>query len=137
MRSDLAPIAAQGGSYGLFDAAIILLREGLEALLVVAALVPSSSGLTTATRRAGSGPAAGRAWWPAWRLAIVVNIVFGAPRPGSNRELLEGITGLFAAVMLVYMSYWLHSKASLAPGSATSATRAPPHWPATACSRWR
>ncbi|WJH35974.1 FTR1 family protein [Paenibacillus sp. CC-CFT747] len=28
--------------------------------------------------------------------------------------MIGGYTGLFAAVMLIYMSYWLHSKASLA-----------------------
>src|SRR5205823_9814586 len=39
MRDRLEPIAASGTSYGVFDAFIIMLREGLEALLVVGALV--------------------------------------------------------------------------------------------------
>ncbi len=32
---------------------------------------------------------------------------------GASRELVEGLTGLVAAVMLLYVSYWLHSKSSL------------------------
>ena len=39
MRSDLEPMVREPARYGVGDAAIILLREGLEALLVVAALV--------------------------------------------------------------------------------------------------
>jgi high-affinity iron transporter len=31
---------------------------------------------------------------------------------GAHREITEGITGLIAAVMLVYVGYWLHSKSS-------------------------
>src|SRR5262249_9538567 len=31
----------------------------------------------------------------------------------ANRELLEGVIGLFAATMLIYVSYWLHSKSSI------------------------
>src|SRR5262249_47949903 len=32
---------------------------------------------------------------------------------GEHRELLEGITGLIAAAMLLYVTYWLHSQTSL------------------------
>ena len=46
-------------------------------------------------------------------VALALNMVFAQTGSGANRELLEGVTGLLAAAMLVSMSYWLHSKASL------------------------
>jgi len=45
-------------------------------------------------------------------IAIVVNIAF-AKAGGSSRELLEGITGLVAAAMLIWMMFWLHGKANV------------------------
>jgi len=90
MRSDLAPIARTGGSYGLFDAAIILLREGSRRCWWWRRWWPSSSGLTTATRaldlgrqRGGRGGQRGGSDRREHRV--------GAPAAGSNRELLEGI----------------------------------------------
>jgi high-affinity iron transporter len=99
--------------YGIFDAAIILLREGLEALLVMVAL-------SAFLKKAGN--AAGQRWlWTGAFAGVLVSIAlgvaiqafFGAVINPSNRELLEGVIGLFAAAMLIYVSYWLHSKASL------------------------
>ncbi|MBI4491677.1 MAG: FTR1 family protein [Chloroflexi bacterium] len=113
MKADLAPFAEAEARYGVFDAAIILLREGLEALLVVAALLAflrkTNHGDKTRWIWAGSG--AGIA--ASLVVAFVVNLVFSQASAGANRELLEGLTGLVAAAMLVYVSYWLHSKASL------------------------
>jgi high-affinity iron transporter len=99
--------------YGIFDATIILLREGLEALLVMVAL-------SAFLKKAGN--AAGQRWlWTGAVAGVLVSIglglaiqaFFGAVINPSNRELMEGVIGLFAAAMLVYVSYWLHSKASL------------------------
>ena len=99
--------------YGIFDATVILLREGLEALLVMVAL-------SAFLKKAGN--AAGQRWlWTGAFAGVLVSIglglaiqaFFGAVINPSNRELMEGVIGLFAAAMLVYVSYWLHSKASL------------------------
>jgi high-affinity iron transporter len=43
----------------------------------------------------------------------VLQAIFSRVTAGANRELIEGITGLVAAALLFYVSYWLHSKASL------------------------
>lgn len=111
LKGELAPYI-DASSYGVFDAAIILLREGLEALLVVAALlaflVKTGNGAKAVWVWAGG--AAGVAL--SIVVAVIVNVVF-AQTGGANREVVEGVIGLFAAVMLVYMSYWLHSKSSL------------------------
>jgi high-affinity iron transporter len=46
-------------------------------------------------------------------LGVGIQVFFGAIINPSNREIMEGIIGLFAAAMLIYVSYWLHSKACL------------------------
>jgi high-affinity iron transporter len=103
----------QPTSYGIFDAAIILLREGLEALLVIVAL---SAFLKKSGNRAGegwlwSGAAAGLLL--SIMLGVGIQAFFGAIINPANREIMEGLIGLVAAAMLIYVSYWLHSKASL------------------------
>jgi len=110
MQTRLAPYAQQV-RYGAFDAAIILLREGFEALLVFGALLAF-------LKRSGNGDKQGWIWAGGGAglglsvvIAVVVNLAF-ARAGGSNRELLEGVTGLVAAGMLLWMMFWLHSKSS-------------------------
>jgi len=92
------------------SALFILLREGLEALLVVAAIVAF---LTKANRRDAL------VWVHAgWIAAVALGVVTWAVASyviaisGAHREITEGVTGLIAAAMLVYVGYWLHSKSS-------------------------
>jgi high-affinity iron transporter len=112
MRTELAPFSA-GQTYTWFDAAAIILREGLEALLVIVALLAFLS---------KSGNADKRGWiWAGGALGVLASIgaafilqaIFNSVSAGANRELIEGVTGLIAAALLFYVSYWLHSKASL------------------------
>ncbi|MEB2346354.1 MAG: FTR1 family protein [Deltaproteobacteria bacterium] len=103
-------LAAGGlGTGATFVASLtILTREGLEALLVVVAIVGV---LVRAGRRdalpwvhAGwiAALAAGAAtWWAADRLVEV---------SGARREVVEGVSALLAAAILFYVSYWLLSK---------------------------
>jgi high-affinity iron transporter len=113
MRERLAPLIAVGGSYGVFDAFVIMLREGLEALLVIGAL-------TAFLRRSGNADKQSWIWGGAGigvvlsvGLAIVLQQVFQRAGAGLGSELVEGSVGLIAAAMLFYVSYWLHSKARL------------------------
>ncbi|MFN8459269.1 MAG: FTR1 family protein [Anaerolineae bacterium] len=100
-------------TYTAFDAAAIILREGLEALLVMVALLAFLN---------RSGNSNKRHWiWLGGGLGVVASIlagfalqaIFSHAAAGQNREVVEGITGLVAAGMLFYVSYWLHSKSSL------------------------
>jgi high-affinity iron transporter len=113
MVQQLSPLATKTG-YTVFDAAMVPIREGLEALLVVAALL-------TVVRKSESR--AGRTW--VWLgvsigllvsavLAVLVKWVFSSGAFGQNNFLIAGWTGVIAAAMLVYMSYWLHSKSQIA-----------------------
>ncbi|HEY8492881.1 MAG TPA: cytochrome c/FTR1 family iron permease [Myxococcota bacterium] len=86
----------------------ILVREGLEAVLLVMAIV----GVLGRTGRRDALPwvhagwigalAAGAAtWWAAGRLVEI---------SGARREVVEGVSALLAAAILFYVSYWLVSK---------------------------
>lgn len=112
MRAHLQPYAASDLHYGTYDALIIILREGLEALLVVAALIAflKRSGNSDKTRWVWGGGGAGVL--ASIIVAVIINLAV-SQAAGSNRELVEGFTGLIAAVMLVYVSVWLHSKSHL------------------------
>ena len=112
MRAALAPLAGEQ-AYTAFDAGLIILREGLEALLVIVALLAF-------LRRSGNQDK--RGWiWAGGALGVLASIVtavilqtiFSSVSAGVNREVIEGVTGLVAAALLFYVSYWLHSKASL------------------------
>lgn len=87
---------------------LILFREGVEAMLVVAALVAY-------LRRSGYADKV-RVIWQAvgWALLASVGaawVLHGALQAsGASREALEGLTMLLAAGVLVYVSYWLTSK---------------------------
>jgi len=86
----------------------ILLREGLEALLIVIAMLAflRKAGRTEAMPYVHAGWAgallAGGATWAAatWLVGI----------SGASRELTEGFAALFAAVVLVWVGIWMHGK---------------------------
>lgn len=99
----LSPTAAAVSAF------VILLREGLEAILVLAAVIAF---LVKAERRdllkyvhAGWIGALflGLATWAVASELVKVS--------GAGRELTEGITALLAAAILLYVGFWLHSKA--------------------------
>ncbi|WP_391201578.1 FTR1 family iron permease [Psychrobacillus sp. L4] len=109
----LTPLANKS-EYTYWDAAMILIREGLEALLVVIALMSFVK---------KSGEARGKGWiWTGVLgglgvsiiLALIVKFVISSGAFGNNNALIAGWTGVFAAVMLLYMSYWLHSQSNIA-----------------------
>ena len=113
MKADLKPYVDKEVRYGVVDAAIILLREGMEALLVVAALLAFLGKTNNADKQAWIWTGCALGVGLSVVIALGINLVFSQAEAGANRELLEGLTGLVAAVMLVYVGYWLHSKSSL------------------------
>ncbi len=113
MLDQLTPITAKT-SYTFWDAAVILLREGLEAILVLAALLAYA-------KRSGSRKAGTWIWSGAFAglllsgiiAAIFVYAFAQMATSGSTRELIEGITGLVAVVLMLSVGNWLHQKANL------------------------
>jgi high-affinity iron transporter len=90
------------------SAFFILVREGLEALLVVAAIIAllKKAGRTEALPWIHAG----------WLGALALGVVtwFAAATliqiSGATRELTEGATALLASLILLYVGFWLHDK---------------------------
>ena len=100
---------AGGGTSTFVGALAILLREGLEALLIVVAMITF---LIRAERRdllrwvhigwVGALVAGVATWWAA---TSFINI------SGAGRELTEGFGSLLAAAILLFVGIWMHGKA--------------------------
>ncbi len=100
----LSPAATLSASF------FILFREGLEALLVVAALL-------TFTRKANAAKATRHIHY-GWIMALVAGgltwyvantlITFS----GASREMTEGFAGVVAALILFYVGFWMHSNSN-------------------------
>jgi high-affinity iron transporter len=113
-KSKLQESAKLLGSDGLsqslsfISALLILLREGLEAILVLAAILAflRNTGQQSAERSVHIG----------WGLAMVAGVFTWAAAAylfdvsGAQRELLEGCTALFAAVMVLWLGVWMHDR---------------------------
>lgn len=93
-------------------ALLILLREGLEALLVVAAIYS----VAVKTRQPQLKRSVHYGWIAALALGALTWVLasFVITISGASRELTEGYTALIAAAMLFYMGFWMHSKTSAA-----------------------
>lgn len=100
---------ANQGGWGIFLASLtIILREGMEALLIVAAITAylvkngHHDKLSLVKSSVGVGLLA----------SVVTAALFQwlFTNSGASREALEGVTMLIAVVVLFFMSYWLLSK---------------------------
>jgi len=100
-ESSMSPAAAFAGSF------IILLREGVEAILVLAAIMAAL--IKTGRREAmkyihfgwsGAVVLGLITWWLADNLITI---------SGASREITEGVAALLAAIILIYVGFWLHN----------------------------
>lgn len=101
----LSPSVAFSGSL------IILLREGLEIILVLAAIIA----YLVRSNRADALKYVHAGWVIAlvagagtWAVSVyVINI------SGATREITEGVTALVAAAILLYVGFWMHRNANM------------------------
>lgn len=102
----------QGGEQGAWVmflySLLIILREGLEALLIVAAIVA----YLVKNNHQDKLPVIKQSVYVALIASVVTAAIFQLlfSNSGASRELLEGFTMIIAVVMLFTMSYWLLSK---------------------------
>jgi high-affinity iron transporter len=93
-------------STAFIQAAVILLREGLEAMLVIAALAgyltKVGGGHRVRALYAGALAAIGASIIAAWLFAVL--------NSGEHSDILEGIIILVAAALMLYVSGWLMVK---------------------------
>jgi high-affinity iron transporter len=91
---------------------IILLREGLEAILIVGALMTFLSKMGAAHRKRDIHVGVGAAVGVSLLTALALETVFQLSP--AHREALEGATMVLATGVLFYVSYWLLSKMEVA-----------------------
>jgi len=104
------PAASPTASF--LSSLIIILREGLEAILVLAAM----AAFLVRTNRRESLPWLHAGWIAALLLGALTWIVSSKliAISGAHREVTEGITALVSAGLLLYVGFWLHSRANAA-----------------------
>ena len=95
---------------------VLMLREGFEAILIVAALMAFLAKAGAVDRRRHVAQGAWAAVAASIVTAVVVELLFEVT-PGQ-REALEGVTMLLATAVLFYVSYWLLSKIEVAKWNA-------------------
>ncbi|MFJ7951662.1 FTR1 family protein [Lysinibacillus sp. NPDC096418] len=100
--------------YTFWDSALILLREGLEALLIILALVSflEMAGQKQMRKWIYVGAAFGILLSAI--AAVLMATIFNSATIDTNREVMEGYVGLLAAAMMIGVGIWLHSKSSVA-----------------------
>jgi len=91
---------------------VILLREGLEAILIIGALMAVLLKTGAALRRRDIHIGVGAAVGASLVTAVLLETLFEVTP--TRREALEGLTMLVATGMLFYVSYWLLSKMEVA-----------------------
>lgn len=109
LAADAILADGSGAAFAAFNAFAIIFREGLEAVLLVGAILAylKASGADPKHRRhvlygVLAAIVASIGTWAAARTLI--------PIGGAQRELIEGVTALLAVVVLVYVSHWLFHK---------------------------
>ncbi len=94
--------------YAFLNSALIILREGLEAALILAAILAMLRvmGANDVVRYVHMGwilaLLAGGLTWLATETVLTLS--------GRHRESMEGFISIFAAVALFYVGYWLHTR---------------------------
>ena len=94
--------------FSFLIAASILLREGLEAVLIIITILSllQSLGAKKAIRWVHGG----------WITALVIGLASWSftgwliSLGSQNREIIEGIGSVVAVIILVYVGFWLHNK---------------------------
>ncbi len=99
--------------YTVWDAGLILLREGMEALLILAALL-------AALRKAGTNSGARWVWAGAGTgvlasaiVAVILVSAISAATAGTARETMEGFVGLASVAIMLTVGAWLHTRSNL------------------------
>jgi high-affinity iron transporter len=109
LHETVLPLASER-HVGVFSTAAIILREGAEALVVLAAIAAFLGRL--------GAPEKARAIWLGGALGLAASLLgggllirfFTGVAAGENREVVEGVSSLVAAALLVLVGHWLHEK---------------------------
>ncbi|WP_226584639.1 FTR1 family iron permease [Halobacillus litoralis] len=112
MKKDLEPFSGES-SYSAWDAFFILLREGMEAILIIATLLAYLRRTGNEHQRVWVWSGFGAGLSLSTGLAILLTMVFAGLQSGTNREIIEGVTGIVAVIMMLSVGAWLHKQSNI------------------------
>lgn len=101
-------------SFSFWDSALILLREGLEALLIIMALLTFLTNANQQGMRKWVYVGAGAGITLSIVVAIMMSTVLQSVTIGNDREMMEGYVGLVAAALMIGVGIWMHQKSNVA-----------------------
>lgn len=105
-------LTKQSSNWDLFIyALIIILREGFEALIIVAAVIAYLIKTGNSKHLNIVYSSLGVAVVLSLVTAYAVNLIFGSQMAAQSREILEGVVMLIAVFLLFYVGFWLLSNA--------------------------
>ena len=115
-RAERLVVDKTSGANLFMESFVLMLREGFEAILIVAALMTFLARAGATERRRDVAKGAWAAVGASIVTAVAIEMLFHIT-PGQ-REALEGGTMLVASAVLFYVSYWLLSKIEVAKWNA-------------------
>ena len=112
MLGQIEQLRASAG-YTAWDAGFILLREGMEALLVLAALLALLKKTSAGNAPLWVWAGAGSGLLLSAGFALVLSLLISAAGAAATREVLEGSVGVASVILMMSVGAWLHRRASL------------------------
>ncbi|MFB3161994.1 FTR1 family protein [Neobacillus sp. 179-J 1A1 HS] len=112
LNTKLEPLITKT-NYSFWDSALILLREGLEGLLIIATLLAFLKKMDQSSQQKWIWIGVAGGILASALLAVLINIIFSKITAASSREYIEGIIGILAVVMMISVGAWLHKKSSI------------------------
>lgn len=100
-------------AFGAWDAGFLLFREGLEALLVLAALLAFLTRTQQTRWRPWVWTGAGVGLAGSAGVAVVISVLMTGWIAASAPTLVEGLTGIAAVALMLAVGGWLHSKSNV------------------------
>ncbi len=112
LKQSLEPFA-HPSSYTTWDAFVILFREGMEAILIIATLLAY-------LKRTNHGDKKGWVWGGLGAgllfsagFSVILTALFANLESGINREKIEGFSGLAAVIFMLSIGAWLHKQSNI------------------------
>ena len=100
-------------SFSFWDSALILLREGLEALLIIMALLTFLTNANQQGMRKWVYVGASAGITLSIVVAVMMSTVLQSVTIGNDREMMEGYVGLVAAALMIGVGIWMHQKSNV------------------------
>lgn len=100
-------------SYTAWDAGIVLFREGLEAVCILAAFLVYLKQANHQDKQKWIWGGAATGLLLSIGIALVLQLFMTTISAGITREMIEGVTGIIAVIMMIIVGVWLHSQSNI------------------------